>query len=564
MYQIKSSCSGCHTCELVCPMQAIHYDGPQYQIDPDTCVECGLCETVCPTCSIYDADDKSVPESHEKIIRDCDVVVCGGGSGLVSAIKLAQMGKKVILLEKSHRVGGNTDMAHGFFPIYSKLHKERNVEDVRDEAVQVLSGRTNGVITEDIMNTAVYGCSEFFDWLLEFPNTEDVFELEVFGEKRSQGPVFGPAIIGFPNRIENKRSKDPSIGPGWTGTFVIETMLNAIPEQKLNVEILYRHEAKHLLTNEDGSIRGIVALDPGGETEIHCHDVILATGGFGSCDDKLEKYCNFFDVDRPLTRFSVPSDTGDAIDMLQELGVEPNPERLFISCFGPAHHPYSYSLYRVLEHPTNLSIDLNGKRWQDESGGLFMGRINIVGHPKEAAWGIYSQKNIDDIIYEYLSDPTLADEYDCYECYQADLDREATYKVPPVVKAATIEELAKKLNIDVATLEATISNYNTCCTNKEDTQFHKAPEFLRSRDNGPFYAIWGQRFSECAMGGLMVNSSCQVLRNDGSAIPGLYGVGDATSAMHRRGELAVVSELTWAFASAYRSAVNVAKETEEN
>ena len=60
----------------------------------------------------------------------------------------------------------------------------------------------------------------------------------------------------------------------------------------------------------------------------------------------------------------------------------------------------------------------------------------------------------------------------------------------------------------------------------------------------------------------MVNAECQVLRNDGSVIPGLYGVGDATSAMHRKGELAVISELTWAVASAYRSAINAAKEME--
>ena len=58
------------------------------------------------------------------------------------------------------------------------------------------------------------------------------------------------------------------------------------------------------------------------------------------------------------------------------------------------------------------------------------------------------------------------------------------------------------------------------------------------------------------MGGLMVDGQCRVLRNDGTPIPGLYGVGDATSAMHRKGKLAVISELTWAVASAYTSGRN--------
>lgn len=562
MYQIKASCSGCHTCELACPMHAIYYDGPRYQIDPELCVECGLCETLCPTCSIYDADDHTKPTPHEKIVRECDLVVCGGGTGLVAAIKAAQMGKKVILLEKAARCGGNTDIAHGFFPIYSKLHAEQGIEDVREEAVKVMVERAGGVIGEDIMRTAIYGCSEFFDWLLDFPGTREAYTVEKLGDKREAGPIFGPAVTHFVKRTENTRSLDPSIGPGWAGTFVKQTMLDAIPAQKLDVEILLNHQAKHLITDETGAVTGVIALDPGGETEIHCKAVVLATGGFGSSDEKLQKYAGFFDVDRPVTRFSVPSDTGDAIDMLQELGVEPNEDRMFVSFFGPAHHPYSYALYRLIEEPSNLSVDLNGVRWQDETGGLFTGRINIAGHPKECTWNIFSQRNVDDIFYRFLMDPALSDEIDCYTHYQEDLDRETTYKVPAVVKADTIEELALKLGMDPSVLSRTVSNYNRWCRQGKDEEFGKDPRFLIPRDVGPFYAVYAQRFSEAAMGGLIVNADCQVLRNDNSVIPGLYGVGDATSAMHRKGELAVISELTWAVASAYRSAINAVKEME--
>ena len=562
MYQIKDSCSGCHTCELACPMQAIHYDGPRYQIDPELCVECGLCETLCPTCSIYDADDRSVPTPHERIIRECDLVVCGGGTGLVAAIKAAQAGKKVILLEKAKRVGGNTDLAHGFFPIYSKLHAEQGIPDVREEAVHVMVERAGGVIGEDIMRTAIYGCSEFFDWFADFPGVRDHYEIVRTGDRQEAGPIFGPAVTHFVDRTENVRSLDPSIGPGWAGTLVKQTMLDAIPAQKLDVEILLQHEAKHLLTDETGRVTGVVALDPGGETEIRCQAVILATGGFGSSDEKLQKYAGFFDVDRPVTRFSVPSDTGDAIDMLQELGVEPDPERLFVSFFGPAHHPYSFSLHHLVQDPTSLSVDLNGVRWQDETGGLVTGRFHIAGHPRECTWSIYTQKNVDDIFQRFLSDPALADDLKCYETYQEDLDREAGYKIPPVVKAETVEELALKLNMDPAVLIRTVTDYNRWCRQGRDEEFGKAAEHLIARDIGPFYAVYAQRFSEAAMGGLMVNADCQVLRNDGTVIPGLYGVGDATSAMHRRGELAVISELTWAVASAYRSAVHAVHEME--
>jgi fumarate reductase flavoprotein subunit len=123
--------------------------------------------------------------------------------------------------------------------------------------------------------------------------------------------------------------------------------------------------------------------------------------------------------------------------------------------------------------------------------------------------------------------------------------------------ADTLEELAEKIGMPVDDFLASVRRYNAFCKNGKDEDFGKAAELLWPiPETGPYYAIVGQRFSEAAMGGLMVDGQCRVLRNDGTPIPGLYGVGDATSAMHRKGELAVISELTWAVASAYVSGGN--------
>ena len=65
--------------------------------------------------------------------------------------------------------------------------------------------------------------------------------------------------------------------------------------------------------------------------------VILQCGGFGKSDEKLKEFAPwFFEGETPIHRFSVPTDTGDGIDMLRDLGVEPNPERTAIS---PASAP---------------------------------------------------------------------------------------------------------------------------------------------------------------------------------------------------------------------------------
>ena len=561
MFKIKDTCAGCHTCALQCPMGAIQYGWIKYEIDPEKCVECGLCETLCPTCSIYDTAVSEAAAPHDRIERECDLVVCGGGTGLVTAIRAAQLGLKVILLEKAARVGGNTDYAHGFFPIYTVLHKQNGVEDVREQAIMDLCARTGNSVSEEVMRTCVYGCGEFFDWLYNFPGAEKAFNITLFGESRAMGPIYGPAVVGFPKRLdENLLSRDPSFGPGWSGTWIKNAMLKAIPAQKLDVEILTKHAARHLITDETGRVTGVIADDPGGQTKITAKAVVLATGGLGRSDEKLQKYFGFFDVERPVSRFSVPTDTGDAIDMLQELGVEPDVSQMNISLFGPAHHPYSYCLYRIHESAKAMNVNLNGKRWENEEDNFFMGRFHIGGNPNEVSWGIFNDDVLDEVAHEYINDPTLAEEKHIYELYRQDLEEELNYEKPPVYKADTIRELAEKIGIDPDTMEETLNRYNEFCRKGADEEFSKNPKFLRPMEKGPYWGIYGQRFSEGAFGGLRVDGMCRVCREDGTYIPGLYGVGDATSAVQRNGELAVVSELTWATASAFRSAENAARE----
>ena len=558
MYQInQQNCVCCHNCAMECPMQAISYLGTKYQIDSDKCVECGLCARVCHTCSIQDVDNPVPVVPHEPVEKRADVVVCGGGSGIVAAVRAAQLGKKVILVEKADKLGGNTDYAHAFFPVYTKWHEEAGMEDCREKAVQHYLNVTDHVLAEDVIRTAVYGCGEFFDWLCGFGTAQEVYHLVNLGDADAHGPIYGPGLLDFPNRIrDNLLCRDDAIGPGWGGTYVKYTMLEAIRDQKLDVEILTGTAAKHLKLDAQGRIEGLVCEDRGGEVIIETPAVILATGGFGKSDEKIREFAPwFFEGETPIHRFSVPTDTGDGIDMLRELGVEPDPERLFISMFGPKHHPFSNVLADMALEPDVPQFNLNGKRWISEADGLFGMTAVIAEQPKEISWAIQSRDRLKAIADRFLSNPAFAAKAYLYETWEAELEEEAALPVePPVRKADTLAELAEKCGMDRDAFLETVERYNAFCAAGKDDDFGKSADFLTPIGaEGPYYAILGSRFSEASLGGLMVDGKCRVLKNDGSFIPGLYGVGDATSAMHRRGKLAVISELTWAMASAYTS-----------
>ena len=563
MYQInQQNCVCCHNCAMECPMQAIDYLGTKYQIDPDKCVECGLCAQVCHTCSIQDVDNPIPVVPHEPIRKRADVVVCGGGSGLVAAVRAAQKGKKVILVEKADKLGGNTDYAHAYFPVYTKWHEAAGMEDCREKAIQHYLNVTDHVLAEDVVRTAVYGCGEFFDWLCQFGTADQVYHLVNLGDADAHGPIYGPGLLDFPNRIrDNLLCRDDAIGPGWGGTYVKYTMLDAIRDQKLDVEILTGTAARHLQVDGGGAIAGLVCEDRGGEVHIETPAVILATGGFGKSDEKIREFAPwFFEGETPIHRFSVPTDTGDGIDMLRELGVEPDPERMFISMFGPKHHPFSNILADIALEPDMPQFNMNGRRWINEADGLFGMTAAIAEQPKEISWAIQSREGIRVIAERFIANPAFAAKAYLYETWEAELEEEAALPVDaPVKKADTLAELAVKCGMPAQALLDSVKRYNEAAARGEDADFGKPANFLVPiGDTGPYYAILGSRFSEASLGGLMVDGRCRVLRNDGTPIPGLYGVGDATSAMHRRGKLAVISELTWAMASAYTSGADAA------
>jgi fumarate reductase flavoprotein subunit len=557
----KDDCACCHNCATECPVQAIDYVGTKYEIDQGKCVQCGLCAKVCHSGACHEEPAKAafVPK-HDPVTIDCDVVVVGSGTGLVSAVRCAQAGKKVILLEKSTKLGGNTDFAHGYFPVYTEWHREAGMPDCREEAVAHYTKVADGVLEEDVLRTAVYGCGKFFDWLCSFGTAQQYYRLVNLGDADAHGPIYGSGLLEFPSRqFDNLNCRDDAIGPGWGGTYVKYTMLDAIEKDHLDVTILSGTSAQHLVMGDDGKLRGLVASDPGGEIHINCKTVMLACGGFGRNDEMLKKYCtfDFFGGETPIHRFSVPGDTGDGVAMLRELGVEPDPNRMFVSCFGPKHHPFNNSLADFALEPEFIQVNRNGRRWYNECEGI-MAIEKLARQPKEISYTIMPYSQIKAVAERYLSNPAFKSKWSFYATWLQDLEEEAMLDTP-VKKADTLEELAALIGAEPAVFLAEIDKYNSFCGIGQDKDFGKDSVLLKpiAKEDAPYFAVYGQRFSEAAMGGVRVNGKCQVTRENNEIIPGLYAAGDCTSAMHRKGELAPISELTWAYAANFVGSRNM-------
>ena len=559
-------CACCHNCACECPAQAIDFVGTKYQIDQEKCLQCGLCAKVCHTgaCHEEPRHEVEVPR-HDRITMEADLVVVGSGSGLVTAVRAAQAGKKVIVLEKGVKTGGNTDFAHGYMTPYSKWHERLGFEDTREDMIEMTFERGGHIIEKELIRTAIYGVSDFFDWLCDHSDIEKTFNLKDPNDSNFVGPAFAAGMAEMPFRQrDNLLCRDDAIGPGWGGTFVKYTCFETIERENLDVKLLLRTAAEHLILDDEGKICGVEARDPGGVVKINCKAVMLACGGFGRNDDLLRKYADFdfFGGETEIHRFSVPGDTGDGITMLQELGVEPNPERMTVSMFGPKHHPFNNSLADFALEAEFIQVNMNGKRWIGEmnNGIMFGYSQKISEQPKEISYAIMPYDQLKACAERFVADPRQWNKKHFYATWEEDIEHEATLDTP-VKKADTLEELGVLIGADPKVFVDEIKKYNSFCEKGVDEDFGKDPRFLIPipLDKGPYYAVYGQRFSEAAMGGVTVNNKTQVLRNDGSIIPGLYAGGDCTSAMHRKGELAPLSELTWAMAASYVAGGNMVR-----
>lgn len=550
-YVINSTCVCCHNCRMECPESAINFIKTKYEIDPEKCSECGHCAEVCHISAIRDPSAPVVePETHELRRISCDMVVLGaGGSGLIAAVKAAQLsGKKVIVLEKAKKAGGNTNLAHGFMVFNSKWQQDAGAPDTRDEIVRKGMEKITWRLNPRIIRAAVYATGPFFDWLCGFGGAEQAFTLiERFGMK----------MIDYKERkFANLECRDPAIGPGWAGTYLILKMLEQC--EKLGIQVLTEHKAKELITDDSGKVVGVLAEDPGGETRIDCKACVMSTGGFGRSDEKLKKYFpHFFDDGEYIHRFSVPTNTGDGIDMGEKIGADIPEEHLCVNIFGPAHHPFGYCAYRIMMQPEVVFINMNGRRWIDETAGFMClgSRYMISKQPGAINYAIVDEDMLEMLGQRLIDNPPDGNDEWILKDFRKEIEEELTLDTP-AKRADSLEELAEQMKIDPKAFVDEIEKYNSYCANGNDEDFLKDPKALVPIKKPPFYAFFGKRFSEGAFGGVRVNERTEVIDKQGQIIPGLYATGDAAGANLIRDQLGVISELTWAVASGYIAGCN--------
>jgi fumarate reductase flavoprotein subunit len=436
-------------------------------------------------------DLKASESSTEALDLDQEtqvVVVGAGGAGLTSAIKLAQEGIDVLVLEKAEIPGGNTSRASaGMNAAETHYQKEQGVEDTVEQFVEDTMKGGKKLNNKDLVEKMAKDSSKAIDWLdsIDAPLKE----------------------LKFSGGATNMRTHAALTDDGKSrpvGSYLIEKLTAKADE--LGIKTIYGAKVDKIIM-EDGKAAGVEAETKDGKLTVNADAVIVATGGFGGSMDRVKEYRP--DLDGYVST-NVSSVTGDAIDFLSEAGAN------FIDMDQIQIHPTVMQsdgslISEGLRGEGAILVNQDGKRFINELETRDKVSAAELDQEKPGSWLIVDQKMMDDstTIKSYLDKGFLQ-------------------------KADDVKALAEIIGADEEVLKETLENWTSYVKNNKDDEFDRQGLDTVKSDlsSAPYYVVNVAPGIHHTMGGVEVNTNSEVLDKEHSPIAGLYAAGEVTGGIH--------------------------------
>ncbi len=444
--------------------------------------------------------------------KGADVVVIGTGfAGLSAAISAADAGAKVVILEKmpKEHEGGNSRVSGNMWWTPTNL----------PEAVEYMEALCAGLTDSESLKALAEEMLQLNGWL------------ETLGVKPQPLGMFQPE---HPELAGSKCVRTWSNGGAGGGRLWIP-----IREQveKRGIEVLYETPARDLVLSGKREVLGVEATSEGEPIFIRAaKGVVLACGGFEFDFEMQKQYLPGW----PTYGRGTPGNTGDGIRMAQKAGAalwHMNNSLAGIGCmivpeFDPVMIPVSF--------PRNayILVDKTGKRFMNEM--------------RENRHGFGHKENLlyfDGILGDFTRIPCFGifDEnarnsgsvaggmpfqfgwFGWFGNYRGSRDNSAEIEKGWIIKGDTLADLATKLEMEPAELEASLARWNEHCKNGSDGDFGRPTRSLTPIEKPPFYCVKVYPATYNTQGGPRRNPKCQVVDPFYQPIPGLYSAGELGS-----------------------------------
>ena len=471
-------------------------------------------------------------EKAEDSTVDADIVIVGaGGAGMTAAITAAEEGKSVVILESQSMVGGNSVRATGGMNAGKTVYQDENefgeaagvektlktaaekyadnetitalAKTVSEQWAEYQANPTGYFDSVELMelDTMVGGKGINDPELVETlcSNSADAIDwLDEHGITLHNVASFGGASVKRIHRPVDADGKTISVG-----SYMIPLLQENC--EKAGVQILLNTTANKILTDANGAAVGVKATGASGETvTVNAKAVVLTTGGFGANLDMVTEY-------KPELKGFMTTNAagaqGQGIEMATAIGAG-TVDMDQIQIHPTVEANTAALITEGLRGDGAVLINAEGKRFIDE-----VGTRDVVSAAEIAQTGSYSW---------LVVDQAMVDASSVIQGY---------IKKGYTVTGETYEELGKAMGVDEAAFAETMNTWNGYVDAKNDPDFGRT-SFANKLDTAPYYAIKVTAGVHHTMGGLTINTNTEVLKEDGSVIPGLFAAGEVTGGVH--------------------------------
>ena len=463
---------------------------------------------------------------------DADVAIVGaGGAGMTAAITAAAEGKSVVILESQPMVGGNSVRATGGMNAGKTVYQDENEFGESAGVEKTLKTAAEKYADNETITALAATVAE--QWAAYQANPTGYFdsvelmELDtMIGGKGINDPAlvetlcsnsadaidwlgeqgitlhsvssFGGASVKRIHRPVDAEGKTLSVG-----SYMIPLLEENC--QKAGVQMMLNTTATEILTDDNGAAVGIKATGASGETiTINAKAVVLTTGGFGANLDMVVEYKPEL---KGFMTTNAPGILGQGIKMAQSIGAD-TVDMDQIQIHPTVEANTAALITEGLRGDGAVLINAEGKRFIDE-----VGTRDVVSAAEIAQTGSYSW---------LVVDQAMVDASSVIQGY---------IKKGYTVTGETYEELGKAMGVDETAFAETMNTWNGYVEAKNDPDFGRT-SFANPLNTAPYYAIKVTAGVHHTMGGLKINTNTEVLKADGSVIPGLFAAGEVTGGVH--------------------------------
>ncbi|MEU9201835.1 FAD-binding protein [Streptomyces sp. NPDC048332] len=509
------------------------------------------------------------------------VVVGSGGGGMAAALTAADSGLSTVVVEKGAMYGGTTGISGGgiWIPNNPTLKAEghddsrasvRRYLDLLTEN-RVPAARLDAFVDQGPAAMELLGKSRWmrFFWVKGYadyhpeydggrPLGRSVealpFDTRKLGEDEKhqrRNSLKGPLGLwitakDYRNLAMVKRTwrgRWASVIAAWRvssnmvrrrhmatgGRALVARMRMALKEA--GVPVWLRSPMTELVTDAHGTVTGVVVTRDGKAVRVGArHGVLLATGGFDHNREMREQYLP--EGGRDNHSAGAVENVGDGILAGRALGAAL--DFMDDAWWMPSvHHPSGATIPLVSERciPPSVIVSSDGRRFTNESSPY----VNFVHDQLEGghttAW--------------FVMDAKARARYPFAQILPGMPFPKAFYENGTVHRADTVAGLARSIDVPADALTETVERFNGFARTGKDTDFGRGDSAydryygdptmknpnLDEIVRAPYYAIRIEVGDLGTKGGLVCDENSRVLREDGSAVAGLYATGNTSAAV---------------------------------